>query len=301
MNSNLNRQQLILPFVLIAVVFSFFWLIYPVFPNTSTSKDRVLLWMADAWRGDYVHGWAVPILFVAFVFMAWPKMIAEKVSSSKLGIVVLVFGLLLFLASVRTLQPRLALFGIPFLIMGTVLYAWGWHVAKHMLFPSFFWYFAITLPGVQQATNGLQVAVTQSSYHFGKFLGMELINSGNNITSATGKWDTLDIAEGCSGIRSLMALVMIAAIYAYYTQKKVWKMAVLFACALPLALVANFFRIFTIIVIAEMGYSKFAAGAYHDWAGLLFFFPVALAGLFLCDKMLNYRDNKKVVRKRLQK
>jgi len=93
---------------------------------------------------------------------------------------------------------------------------------------------------------------------------------------------------------------MISAIYAYFTQNKVWKMAALFACALPLALVANFFRIFTILVLAEMGYSDFAAGVYHDWAGLLFFFPIALAGLFVIDRFLNWKQNRKVVRKRVQ-
>jgi exosortase/archaeosortase family protein len=97
-----------------------------------------------------------------------------------------------------------------------------------------------------------------------------------------------------------MALVMISAIYAYFTQKTLWKMAFLFACALPLALVANFFRIFTILVLANMGFSKFAAGAYHDWAGLLFFFPIALAGLFVIDRLLNWKAHRRVTRKRTQ-
>lgn len=76
-------------------------------------------------------------------------------------------------------------------------------------------------------------------------------------------------------------------------------MAFLFACSLPLALIANFFRIFTILVLAELGYSDFAAGAYHDWAGLLFFFPIALAGLFLIDRILNWKAHRKVTRKRV--
>ena len=289
-----------LPLTMIALVVLFFWLIYPVYPNTSTSKDRVVIWMMDAWRKDFIHGWAVPVLFVVFISMAWRTMKEEPVVPSNLGLLGVAFGLLLFIGSVRTLQPRLALFGIPFLMIGGVYFVYGWKVARHVIFPAFFWYFAISLPGLQQATNGLQVAVTKSCYHVGTFLGMELINSGNNITPVNNDWETLDIAEGCSGIRSLMALVMIAAIYAYFTQKKVWKMAVLFACSLPLALIANFLRIFTIIVIAEMGFSKFAAGAYHDWAGLLFFFPIALAGLFLVDKLLNWKENRKVVRKRVQ-
>ena len=285
-----------------AVVFVcvFFWLLYPVFPNTSTSFPQLIPWMADSWTGNFLHGWAVPVLFVVFISRRWQQMKSEPVESSWFGLAVLALGILAYLISARTLQPRIALFGLPFLIFGGVLYVYGWRVARHVLFPAFFWYFAITLPGLQQATNGLQVAVTKSCYHVGSFLGMELIVAGNNISSATGSWNELKIAEGCSGIRSVMALVMISAIYAYYTQNKIWKMAFLFACSLPLALVANFFRIFTILVLSEMGFSHFASGIYHDWAGLLFFFPVALAGLFLIDKLLNWKANRKVIRKRVQ-
>ncbi|MCP5536752.1 MAG: exosortase/archaeosortase family protein [Akkermansiaceae bacterium] len=291
-------KNYILPVALIATVILVYWLIIPIYPNSSTSKDRLILYIADAWKKDFVHGWAVPFLFVFFVYRAWPKMALESVKGSVLGLLGVLFAVLLFVASVRTLQPRLPLIGLPFLIVGSVMYVYGWKVARHMLFPAFFWYFALSVPGLQQATNVLQIAVTKSCYHVGTFCGMDLINSGTTIRPASGSWDDLDIAEGCSGIRSLMALVMISAIYAYFTQKSLWKMAVLFACALPLALVANFFRIFTILVLANMGFSKFAAGAYHDWAGLLFFFPIALAGLFMIDKLLNWKSNRKVVRTR---
>lgn len=299
MSKSVTKISYALPVALVAGVMAFFWLIYPVFPNTSTSKAQVIPWMMDAWRGDFMHGWAVPVLFVVFIAMSWKTMKEEPVRGNRLGLLVVLFGMLLFIASVRTLQPRIALFGIPYFIFGGVLYVYGWKVARHTLFPAFFWYFAITVPGLQQATNVLQIAVTKSSYVVGTALGMELVNAGNEIRSANDSWNSLNIAEGCSGIRSLMALVMISAIYAYFTQKQVWKMAFLFACSLPLALVANFFRIFTIIVLAEMGYSEFAAGVYHDWAGLLFFFPIALAGLFLIDRLLNWKAHRKVTRKRV--
>ncbi|MBT8036562.1 MAG: exosortase/archaeosortase family protein [Verrucomicrobiae bacterium] len=300
MKTILKKHPYLLPVTSIGAVMLLFWLIVPIYPNTSTSSDRLLLYMADAWRKDFLHGWAVPFLFVFFVVKAWPQMKLEPVKGSVWGLLGVVFTILLFVVSVRTLQPRLPIIGLPFLIVGGVMFVYGWKVARHMLFPAFFWYFAISVPGLQQATNMLQISVTQSCYHVGTFFGMDLVNSGTTIRPASGSWDDLDIAEGCSGIRSLMALVMISAIYAYFTQKKVWKMAALFACALPLALIANFFRIFTILVLANMGYSKFAAGAYHDWAGLLFFFPIALTGLFVLDKLLNWKGNRKVVRTRRQ-
>ena len=298
MEKKTTKNSYWLPVTLLSSVVLIFWLLLPIYPNTSTSNERLILYIADAWRQDFVHGWAVPFLFVFFVVKAWPQMKSEPVQGSVWGLLGVLFAVLLYVASVRTLQPRLPLIGLPFLIMGGVMYVYGWKVARHMLFPAFFWYFAMSVPGLQQATNALQILVTKSSYAVGTALGMDLVLSGNNIGSATNSWDDLNIAEGCSGIRSLMALVMISAIYAYFTQKTVLKMAFLFACALPLALVANFLRIFTIIVLADLGYSKFAAGAYHTWAGLLFFFPITLAGLFLLDRLLNWRDHQKVVRVR---
>lgn len=300
MSELLKKQSYLIPIAVLTLVMLTFWLFIPIYPNSSTSEERLALWIADAWRKDFAHGWAVPFLFVYFIYRIWPTMKLEPIQGSRWGLLGVVFVILLYIVSVRTLQPRLPLIGLPFLIVGGTLYACGWKVARHMLFPAFFWWFAVSVPGLQQATNILQIAVTKSCYEVGSLMGMDLVNAGTEIKSGTDSWDGMDIAEGCSGIRSLMALVMISAIYSYFTQTKLWKMAFLFACSLPLALVANFFRIFTIIVLAEMGFSDFAAGVYHDWAGLLFFFPIALAGLFTIDKILNWKTNKKVVRKRIQ-
>ncbi|MGB2402258.1 MAG: exosortase/archaeosortase family protein [Akkermansiaceae bacterium] len=296
----IKKQTYLLPVAVLTLAMLVFWLFIPIYPNSSTSEERLVLWIADAWRKDFAHGWAVPFLFVYFVYRVWPTMKLEPIQGSRWGLLGVLFVIMLYVVSVRTLQPRLPLIGLPFLIVGGTLYVCGWKVARHMLFPAFFWWFAVSVPGLQQATNILQIAVTKSCYEIGTLMGMDLVNAGTEIKSGDDSWDGMDIAEGCSGIRSLMALVMISAIYSYFTQTKLWKMAFLFACALPLALVANFFRIFTIIVLAEMGFSEFAAGVYHDWAGLLFFFPIALAGLFTIDKILNWKENKKVVRKRIQ-
>ena len=303
-HDNVNRVILPLkeygPVVLLGCVLVVFFAVVPLF-KTAVGSDLVG-WTWRSWntKNDFIHGWAIPFLFIAFVYMAWGSMKKEPVKPMLLGLVPVIFGILLYVASARTLQPRIALIGIPFLIVGGVSYVFGWRVAKHMLFPAFFWYFAIPVPGIQQATNFLQVAVTQSCYQAGLLVGMDIVNTGNEIRSADDSWNALDIAAGCSGIRSLMALIMISAIYAYYTQKELWKKAFLFACSLPLALIANFFRIFTILVIAEMGYSDFAAGVYHDWAGLVFFFPIALAGLFGIDRVLNWKTSRKVVSRRIQ-
>jgi exosortase/archaeosortase family protein len=125
---------------------------------------------------------------------------------------------------------------------------------------------------------------------------MPLMVQGNTISSVGENPWNFDIAEGCSGVRSLMALAMIAAIYANYTQKPLWKKAFLFACALPLSLIGNFGRIFTILLLAHIGFEDFASQTYHDWAGMLIFFPIALCGLFAVDKLINPSPRKKLRR-----
>ena len=294
---NWLKSPAAIPLALIAIVVVYFWGMCDVYSVLHNRESEVFQWMMDSWneRNDLLHGFAVPFLFVAFCFKAAKVMMKEAPSKGGVGLVILAFGMLLFVASARTIQPRLALVGLPFLISGSVIYCCGWKAGRHMLFPAFFWYFAMPVPGLNQMTNVLQVLVTGACYQVGVFSGMELVKSGNNIYSATEAWD-FNIAEGCSGIRSLMALVMIAAIFAYYTQKELWKKIVVFGASLPLALIGNFFRVFTILILAELGYDDFAANSYHDFSGLLLFFPAALVGLLLLDRVLNPSKYKKKVK-----
>jgi exosortase len=222
--------------------------------------------------------------------MAYQKTKKMDAKPSYTGLPFLLLGLLFFLISMRTIQPRLALIGAPFVVIGYAYYVFGFQIAKHIIFPSFFLWFSVPVPGLEAILTGnLQVLITKACYHTGIFLGMDLVNTGADIYIGG---SSVKVAEGCSGIRSLMALTMIAAVYANYTQKSLWKKAFLFALALPLAIAGNFLRIFTILVLAQFGYADFGTGTWHDWAGLLIFFPIALSGLYLADYFLNFKEKR---------
>lgn len=279
----------------LALVLTYFFAIHPAYP---TGLKTVANWCAHAWNGknDMLHGWAIPVGFGVMCFLGWKRARGETASPATWGLIPLFFGIGLYVLSVRTLQPRLALIGLPFLIIGALLFLFGGKVTRHFVFPSFFWYFAIPIPGILQATNMLQLVVTKVCYQAGVLLQMPLVLEGNTISFAGSAHKGFDIAEGCSGVRSLMALAMIAAIYANYTQKPLWKKAFLFATSLPLALIGNFGRIFTILILAQFGFEDFAGQTYHDWAGMLIFFPIALCGLFVMDKILNPGPRRKLRR-----
>lgn len=294
----IEHKKIVIPAALIGLLLLFFWFIYDTYPDHSTRSEEVFWWMKDSWRSRSFleHGIAIPFAFIAMCVVAWKAAKNEPFSSGKIGIPMMVLGILFYLASARTIQPRVALIGIPFILAGIAIYVLGRSKGKHFIFPSFFWYFAIPIPQLEQVTSLLQLIVTESCYNVGTMMGMDLINAGNTISSGDGSWGRdFDIAEGCSGMRSLFALAIIAVIYGYYTQDKLWKKCVIFFSAIPMAVVGNFVRIFTILILAEMGYADFASKAYHDWSGLLVFFPVALLGIFLIDRLMN-RKKKKLVR-----
>lgn len=258
-------------------------------------------WLVSTWnpRTGYEHGFLVPFLFVFLVARRLPQVMAAPVKPSVWGLALAVLGGLCFVAAVRTFQPRVALGGLPFIILGGLAWWRGWATARLLAFPVLLLYFVIPVPGMIQATNGLQLLATKSAYHLSKLFGIQASLSGNDIYSIpVDKWK-FNIAEGCSGVRSLMALMLVSAVYAHLTQKTLWKKAVLFACSVPLAIVSNCLRVASILVVAEYFSADFAAKTYHEGSGFLFFLVVGLAGLAAVDWLLNHRGRRKVVIRRV--
>ncbi len=288
-----NKLSWLVPSVFLTLLLLIFYMIVPLYVNYGDAT--VFNYAMASWGSQtgYEHGYVVIPLMIIFAFYSMKKAKKEVMEPSNVGLLSLIVGIVFYILSVRTIQPRVALFAFPFIVVGVIHFSCGWKIARHYLFPAFFLYFAVTLPGLQQATNNLQVFITKFCHSASNWAGIETVIRGNNIESATGKWDELKIAEGCSGIRSIIALTMVSSIYAMYTQDTLWKKWFIFSCSLPIAIATNAIRIFTIIIIAEMGYGKFAAGVYHDYTGLIIFFPAAIACLFLIDKIINRKDNKK--------
>jgi exosortase/archaeosortase family protein len=97
----------------------------------------------------------------------------------------------------------------------------------------------------------------------------------------------------------LVALTLVGAVYAHLTQRELWKKLVIFACSFPLAIIGNCLRVASILLFAEYIDPDIAGKAYHSGSGFLFFLVVGLAGLSLCDWLLNHAGRGRVVRRRV--
>lgn len=247
--------------------------------------DRMsaLQWLYSAWnpQTDYEHGKLVPFVMAGLIIYRRRELRQAMGEGSWWGLVAVALGCLFYVAAFRTIQPRIAIGGLPFILWGGALYLWGWQMARLLAFPIFFLWIAIPLPAFQQATTHLQLIATQLAHYGSGLFGVETYTQGTTVLPIKGDWKPLSIAHGCSGIRSLMALVMITAAWAYVANMALWKRLLLFASALPLAILGNALRVTSIFVIAEHGNAEWASTTWHDWSGLLLFYPISLF-LLLC-------------------
>lgn len=240
-------------------------------------------WLLGAWNeeNDFEHGPMFPLIIAGLIAHRFRSVKAEVGRECKWGLAVVVLGALLYAVAYRTIQPRVAMGALPILLWGSALYLWGWAAARWLMLPLFFFWLAIPVPAFQQATNQMQLMATSMAHHGSGLFGVETLVNGNEISSAQGKWEPLEIAKGCSGIRSLMALLMISGAWACMANMSWWKRGILFVSAVPLAIFGNALRVVSIFVIAEYGDADWAVNTWHDWSGLLLFYPISLF-LLLC-------------------
>jgi exosortase/archaeosortase family protein len=79
---------------------------------------------------------------------------------------------------------------------------------------------------------------------------------------------------------------MISAAWAFVAKFSLWKKAILFLSAIPLAIIGNSLRIISIFLIAEYGDQKWASTTWHDWSGLLLFYPFSMFLLLMIHSLL---------------
>ena len=99
--------------------------------------------LTSSWNDEsgYNHGWFIIPAMLAITWKNWPQIKKEPRSSSRWGLLLVAFALLLFVIGVRTILWRIAIGGIPILIYGMLLYLWGPRRANYFLFPLGLFYF----------------------------------------------------------------------------------------------------------------------------------------------------------------
>lgn len=194
----------------------------------------------------------------------------------------------------------LAFASLQILLAALVLWHLGWPMLRALLFPWLFLLFVWPLPGLDDDISfKLRIFMSSITYHFLNLIGIPAIRSGTAVISAPdfaaniqqGARFQLDVADPCSGIRSLFALTMVTALYAYIALGKTWQKIILFLCAIPLAVFGNFIRMLMLTFGCILLGSDIAIGPpekpsfYHEMAGFAVF-GAAIVGMLVVAWLL---------------
>lgn len=261
----------------------FYGFVHPFVYGTISSAR----WAVEAWtpEGDQSYGALVPVIALALFIYHREALKKAPPGGHTLGLPLLAIGILLYILAVRCLNPRMAMASIPFLLYGGIQFAWGRAAARVVLFPCVFLMFMIPVAALEQATSRLQFIITGAVGWLSHLLGISILAVGTTLTATDGSFN-FEIAEGCSGIRSLTAMTMLTAVFVHLTQDRLWKKGIIFSCSLGFAIVGNIGRIFSIVLLAKFYDPKLAAGLYHEYSGFLFF-PIAIMAMIFFSQFVN--------------
>ena len=245
-------------------------------------------WIVSGWssENDQEHCWGIIPAALVLVLLRWREIASSRKEPANSGLWFVGLGVLFFVAGIRCTEARYTIFALPLFCFGMTRFLVGRDVARMVLFPCVFLLFMTPVGGLVQGTVPLQVMTANAIQIMSSLFGIPIIVDGSNIISLNGKFETMEVAGGCSGIRSLMAMSTLAALYAYFTMRGPIRGGILFASSLLFAVLGNFARVFSVVLFARFLDPKVATGLYHDYSGLVFF-PVAVFAMVSFGGLLN--------------
>lgn len=257
---------------------------------------RILTKLAQDWWTDpnYLHGFLIPVISLYLVWERRNLLCLAEIVPSRWGLWVISLGLSLLYAAHIGAELFLMRISLLVVLMGLVLYLGGPVYARVLTFPIGFLTLMIPLPAIvlNAISSPLQRFAAKSATLCLQSLSLPVFRDGNIIVLPH---LTLEVSEACSGLRSLVSLLALGIIFAYFSQSLAWKRLILIISTIPIAIMANALRVTGTGILAHYAGEEMAQGFYHTFSGWLVFVVAFLAltleGAFLSgwDRIRNNR------------
>jgi exosortase A len=248
---------------------------------------RVVQGLVSDWLHlpDFSHGFLIPIVSLYFVYEKRKELSVLNRSSNWIGLPLLLFGIMLLLLGNLATEYFTMRFSILVVFGGIILFLLGKGYFKTLLFPLVFLIFMIPIPSILMGsiTFPMQLFASKVAAKFLYLIGIPVLREGNIILLAN---TSLEVAEACSGIRSLISLLALSVVFAYFSQKTTLKRVVLVLSTFPIAIVANAARVTGTGILAHHYGDRVAQGFFHGFSGWILF-VVAFVCLFVVGGLLS--------------
>jgi len=249
---------------------------------------------------DFTYCLFVPVIFAYLVWQRWSDLQRASIGESKLGLGLIILGGLVYWFGMRAENQYFGYLSLQILLAGVILWLWGWAVFRILLFPWAFFIFTWPLPFLDPIIAfPLRMVMSTMASHLLPVLGIPCVQSGTALLSSPdtlhgipiGARFQIDIADPCSGIRSLFALLMFSALFGYLLLPRLWQQWLVFLSAFPLAILGNLARVVMLVLGSIIFGNAFAIGTtehpswFHEGCGFLIY-AVALGAEFALAALL---------------
>lgn len=251
-------------------------------------SELLMQWKDATWQ----HGALMPLIVGWLVWRRREDVARLPESSSRWGLVLVIFALLFYLAGFRANSFYCGYLSVMTLLAGASLWLQGMARSRVLLFAWLMLGFMWPLPFLEESIGyKMRLIMVQTTGFVLNTVGVDALVSGTALQSMpdpgtgrkAGELFSVGIAAPCSGMRSLFALLVVGALFSYFRQRAMWRRALLFSTIIPVAIVANMVRILVLIFAAMLFGQRWAIGdvekevsAFHEITGIVVFLVALL-------------------------
>jgi exosortase len=241
--------------------------------------------IVDWWTlPDFSHGFFVIPFSGYLLWRRRTKLAAMPKRMSASGLPIVAFGTIVLLAGSLGSELFLSRFSLIIMAFGLIITLAGRRFARAVWFPVAFLLLMIPMPAIlfTQITFPLQLLASKLAAKALPLLAVPVLREGNVIQLPA---MPIEVAEACSGIRSLMSLGTLAIIYGSLVEEAPPMRIALALFSVPVAVVANAARIVGTGLLVQYWDPNKAMGFFHEFSGWVTFI-FAFAALFAVHKVV---------------
>jgi exosortase len=226
----------------------------------------------------------VPIFSAFVVWQGRTRLVQIPPKPSWTGLGIVALALAVLVVGQTGAELFLARSSLLLLLSGLIVLFLGWSYLRALLFPMAFLVLMIPIPTIvfNQITFPLQLLASRLSAGVLPWFGVPVLREGNVIVLPA---MALEVAEACSGIRSLMSLATLAIMYGYLMDRNVSVRVLLTVASVPIGVPANGSRIVGTGLLVQYWDSDKAEGFFHAFSGWIIF-VVSLGMLYVLHRVL---------------
>lgn len=232
----------------------------------------ILARLIGQWWSDpnFSHGFFVPLFSGYIVWQSRSRLMEIRRKPSTWGLAIIGLSLVLLILGTLGAELFLSRTSLILLIAGMIIFFLGWEMFRALLFPTLFLVLMVPIPAIvfNQITFPLQILASKLATWILPIFGVPVLREGNIINLAA---MPLEVADACSGIRSLLSLATLAIMYGYVLEKSALMRTVLALASIPIAVAANALRIVGTGLTVQYWDPDKAEGFFHYFSGWLIF------------------------------